>query len=212
MNSEYLDNKKLIADNLERLDIIDFNRFGLLNGYSNAKKTLRDGWEMQLDAYPSRFGGELYLSFPAIDNGEPFLKVDFDITRCRLGGHRYWFLCPKCRKRIGVLYGLDYNTWGCRHCFDLTYRSRVVSSREKLIILNYQKALLKVTELKKKIKKRKYLGNPTKSFKRLEKWEKRYARIGISIIIILEGLIKGKDPFDGQINIEDLKRKLDSIQ
>ena len=53
-------------------------------------------------------------------------KVDITDTSCHLGGVRYWFICPvpNCRRRVGKLYlpsGAKY--FGCRHCYDLTYRS-----------------------------------------------------------------------------------------
>ena len=51
-------------------------------------------------------------------------------TQIRVGIPRYWFICPLtkdghiCDRRVGVLYlppGGRY--FGCRHCYDLTYRS-----------------------------------------------------------------------------------------
>lgn len=51
-------------------------------------------------------------------------------TRPRFGGLRWWFQCPLtgdgvyCGRRVGKLYlppGATY--FGCRHCYDLTYRS-----------------------------------------------------------------------------------------
>jgi hypothetical protein len=51
-------------------------------------------------------------------------------TRQRLGGVRWWFLCPRvfngqaCSRRVGKIYlppGGDY--FGCRHCYNLTYTS-----------------------------------------------------------------------------------------
>lgn len=56
--------------------------------------------------------------------------IELISTPCNLGGKRWWFTCPmevngiKCAKRVAKLYlppGERY--LGCRHCFDLTYRS-----------------------------------------------------------------------------------------
>ena len=60
-------------------------------------------------------------------------RVDYHVrlttTRPRFGGLRWWFLCPllvqgwPCNRRVGKLYlppGGRY--YGCRHCYDLTYR------------------------------------------------------------------------------------------
>ena len=57
-------------------------------------------------------------------------KVQLERTPCYFGGFRYWFTCPlvinniPCGRRVGKLYlppGGIY--FGCRHCYDLTYRS-----------------------------------------------------------------------------------------
>jgi len=50
-------------------------------------------------------------------------RILFDRTRCNYGGNRTWFLCPRCGKRVVVLYGAG-KLFLCRHCYDLTYRSQ----------------------------------------------------------------------------------------
>lgn len=65
--------------------------------------------------------------------GEP-RDLDYHIflrrTPCNFGGERWWFACPlavegrMCGRRVAKLYlppGGYY--FGCRHCYDLTYRS-----------------------------------------------------------------------------------------
>jgi hypothetical protein len=47
----------------------------------------------------------------------------FDRTPCNYGGHRTWFLCPHCMKRVAVLYGAG-KYFLCRHCHDLVYASQ----------------------------------------------------------------------------------------
>lgn len=49
--------------------------------------------------------------------------IHFDRTPCHYGGHRTWLLCPRCGKRVAVLYGAGKYFW-CRHCHDLTYASQ----------------------------------------------------------------------------------------
>ena len=61
-----------------------------------------------------------------------FLGQDYfpEGLRCRFGGIRYWFLCPAvtdgiyCGGRVTNLF-LPSGTevFGCRRCYDLTYRS-----------------------------------------------------------------------------------------
>ena len=43
---------------------------------------------------------------------------------------RYWFSCPTCDRRVAHLYKPHYHhSFLCRHCHDLTYRSRQVNNR-----------------------------------------------------------------------------------
>lgn len=58
-------------------------------------------------------------------------KTDYDYqvslltTPCNFGGSRYWFACPHCGSRVGVLYLVPGDVrFRCRHCNNLTYRSR----------------------------------------------------------------------------------------
>ena len=58
-------------------------------------------------------------------------RINLEFTPCNFGGIRYWFACPltedniPCNRRVGRLYlppGGQY--FGCRHCYNLTYRSQ----------------------------------------------------------------------------------------
>ena len=62
-------------------------------------------------------------------------KVLLETTHPRLGGLRWWFICPlvmnrrTCGRRVGKLYlppGGRY--FGCRHCYDLSYESSQASN------------------------------------------------------------------------------------
>jgi len=48
----------------------------------------------------------------------------FESTPCAMGGRRWWFVCWLCGKRRAKLYRPACQTWDCRQCLDLTYRSR----------------------------------------------------------------------------------------
>jgi hypothetical protein len=63
-------------------------------------------------------------------------SIVIQTTRPNYGGRRYWFTCPlkvndwPCRRRVGKLYlppGGKY--FGCRHCYNLTYKSCQESDR-----------------------------------------------------------------------------------
>lgn len=44
-------------------------------------------------------------------------------TSCNYGGTRPWFECPKCFRRVAKLYA-DGHYFLCRHCYNITYKSR----------------------------------------------------------------------------------------
>lgn len=46
-------------------------------------------------------------------------------TTPRFGGLRYWFLCPRCGRRVGKLYHVE--RWACRRCHNLAYQSQHLS-------------------------------------------------------------------------------------
>jgi len=44
-------------------------------------------------------------------------------TRCNYGGSRPWFMCPRCDRRVGVLF-LRAGHFMCRHCGRIAYSSQ----------------------------------------------------------------------------------------
>ena len=57
-------------------------------------------------------------------------KIQLVTTPCHFGDVRFWFICPLwkdgeyCGRRVGKLYLPGNGTYfGCRHCYNLTYRS-----------------------------------------------------------------------------------------
>ena len=55
-------------------------------------------------------------------------EILFDHTPCNYGGSRKWFLCPRCRRRIPILYGTG-KYFLCRHCHNLTHASQQERAR-----------------------------------------------------------------------------------
>ena len=50
-------------------------------------------------------------------------RVLTHMTPCNLGGHRHWFTCPHCSRRVAILYGPG-KYFSCRHCCGLAYASQ----------------------------------------------------------------------------------------
>ncbi len=59
-------------------------------------------------------------------------RVAFDRTQCHYGGERLWFLCPKCQKRVAVLFGAGTH-FLCRHCYHLPYSSQLESYIDRMM-------------------------------------------------------------------------------
>lgn len=63
-----------------------------------------------------------FLSFQLEVQG---LTIQLTTSMTGFGGIRYWFECPICKARIGVLYAHPLNQQiGCRQCLGLEYRKR----------------------------------------------------------------------------------------
>lgn len=51
------------------------------------------------------------------------LQIDLVASKTGYGGARYWFLCPGCKQRIGVLLKHPLSDKvGCRKCIGVEYR------------------------------------------------------------------------------------------
>lgn len=48
-------------------------------------------------------------------------------TACHFGGFRQWWQCPRCGRRVAILYCL-VGTFACRHCNNLAHRSQLESA------------------------------------------------------------------------------------
>lgn len=53
------------------------------------------------------------------------LKIDLATSPTRFNGTRFWFACPLCNKKVGVLFQHPHdNRVGCRTCLGLEYAKR----------------------------------------------------------------------------------------
>ncbi len=56
-------------------------------------------------------------------NGEPVDDaIRVTTTQPNYGGRRFWWLCPRCFRRVGVLFAPG-SRWRCRTCHRITYTS-----------------------------------------------------------------------------------------
>lgn len=53
------------------------------------------------------------------------LKIELTTSKTRYNGIRFWFKCPLCERRVGVLFKHPLTSViGCRKCLKLDYRKR----------------------------------------------------------------------------------------
>ena len=112
------------CESLHRLDVGALNRSGLLSGSGTI--TLGNGPCVTVNGY----GDILKLTFGA-DDEAVVQRISIDKTPVHLGGHRAWFLCPGCDRRISALYFVRH--FQCRHCHDLRYASQRDTPRFRAI-------------------------------------------------------------------------------
>ncbi len=101
-------------------------------------------------------------------------KVPIVSTKCFFGGKRYWFECSAvkngvaCNRKVAKLYqGQDY--FACRHCYNLTYQSRLENPTFRNFPYSVLNLSMKADEMEGKIKKRFYRGRPTRRYARFLK-------------------------------------------
>jgi hypothetical protein len=65
------------------------------------------------------------LGYRLGQDGQPIEQsVYLGWTRPQFGGRRPWFICPRCNRRVALLY-LCGERWACRICCELAYRSEL---------------------------------------------------------------------------------------
>ena len=107
------------------LDIRKLTRKGLLvpgNSFS-WQWTVSDqkvaGINIRVDSHEG-----VVLSYRRKSTGEEVeQQVQTQTSPCHLGGERRWFTCPRCSKRVAVLYAPG-RTFACRQCCGLGYATQ----------------------------------------------------------------------------------------
>lgn len=170
MSDNNFRNKKLVADNLERISAKELKGNISLNKNKEAEVIFESGSQINLSVRNTYVGGFVRVNQSNVLDESDNNSIGLSKVRCNFRGFRYWFLCPKCHKWKFVLYReKKEDKFACISCLNLTYNSRVKSSKCYIFQDKYDKTLKKINELEPIVKKKKYLGEVTKSFKRLEK-------------------------------------------
>jgi hypothetical protein len=127
---------KATTDDQIRIDIREWERKGvLLEGKRTLHEVNGEGKtiaEISVETELSR----VVLRYNAVEPGGKSEAIEdpisLDQTNGGPGWKRFWFLCPGCGKRVGILY-LGWKYFRCRHCLALTYRSQKVTSSQRAL-------------------------------------------------------------------------------
>jgi hypothetical protein len=153
----------------KRLDVRVIKRKGcLVTGWSGnwqwSRGGERIGW-IQFEVQES----QIILRYRTREGGGEWQDKNYPVSlawsRCHFGGHRAWFLCPVCGRRVAILYG--GGVFACRRCRDLAYESQ----REA----PYSRALSKAQAIHQKLGGSGVLGDGIEKPKRMH-W-KTYSRL-----------------------------------
>ena len=116
------------CESYHRLDVRSLARDGLLTGSGTVTWSRGDHVTRAAEVHGD--GDSIRLAY-VIGGQEIEERVALTSTPVHLGGHRFWFLCPGCDRRIAVLYaGARFR---CRHCHDLRYASQRESAKFRAI-------------------------------------------------------------------------------
>ena len=89
-------------------------------------------------------------------------RVQTQISPCNLGGQRHWFTCPRCSKRVAVLYAPG-RYFACRQCGGLGYATQKEGVGDR--------AMTKADKLRKRLGWKAGIANPNTGKPKGMHWE-----------------------------------------
>jgi len=112
------------ADDCRALDVWELQRAGCLApGASGTSRWLRGDVEVASLGYRCLPTGALELSYTMVASGQAYRYVVWTDTLPMRRGERVYWRCPGCGRRVQKLY-LAGALYRCRHCHDLSYKTR----------------------------------------------------------------------------------------
>ena len=134
-------NKSATVDGAKKIDIRYMRKEGLLKpGCRGSLSWSRKGKSLGAISFYCR-EDYLQLNYNFQENDGEWKPIEqrirFDRTPCNYGGERLWFLCSGCNRRVAVLCS-NGAYFFCRHCGNLSYSSRQLSSTDRIIARKHE--------------------------------------------------------------------------
>ncbi len=164
MQNNLLDNKPL-TDDYNTIRIGDLTKHPAFTGRVSAPwDTFRlAGKSVRL--IHDRIERDWYIDIIDYSRHWPRSTINLVQTSCHYGSERHWFECPKCNRRVGVVY-FGEKVIGCRTCLGLGY----FTQRMNYDSLNPTfSRFIKAEKMDKQRSHRTYRGEPTRYAKRYYK-------------------------------------------
>lgn len=126
---------RLCTDDLLDLDIRHVKRETQLEiGTTFVWSWYRNGRLRDCLALVAEHGGIHLTQVVQTSSGENIQKQVFltlETTPCHMGGERVWWSCPRCFRRVAVLY--DRKGFACRQCHKLSYRCQRETDEDRAL-------------------------------------------------------------------------------
>lgn len=113
------------AEHCRRIEAARWAKEGMLRAGAGGSWCWRDADTGELTAQIgySGLGDAVRLNF-SVNNHPVSQHILVLRTACNYGGTRAWFGCPRCSRRVGVLFLRGTAGFVCRHCGRVAYRSQ----------------------------------------------------------------------------------------
>jgi hypothetical protein len=144
--------KKCTVEECRTLDIAEFRGKGFLRPGQVCSGTCRwTNWQgketSSLGYTTTGYAIRLHYTITWINGKSEQINYEVPVvwTPCNFGGQRPWFVCPgsDCGRRVAKLYSTPSGRYYlCRHCHDLSYRSRQEYDKRAALLSRHPEALL----------------------------------------------------------------------
>lgn len=135
--SWYRLNSKTTTESQNRIDVRVLKKWGQLDGSTYYGSWSWSSCGKEVGSINYRVDSEcMVLNYRyRLHGGEwesVYQTILFERTACHYGRYRFWFLCPRCYRRVAVLYGAGKHFY-CRHCHNLTYSCQQENKPDRLM-------------------------------------------------------------------------------